>query len=283
MESVRPMYEWTRIISSEHASQEGIIVMNQEGRYDRQIQIWGEYSQRKIESTSIYLFGLELACGFEALKSLILSGISKFYLVREDGWDGQVEESFFKLGHETLEDLVKNLSELNSNVRGRIIDFQEFDLEKNDDDIICILWSGLNFCPFIQRIIDRNIPTIFMYSQGFCGWLQVFRNDHIVLRDGYPYHRYDFRFFHPPLGIIKMMKKSQEDSLDRRNYPFSFWISKYIFFNDSKEWNQDDFINFLPEHLRNEMTLSLRKVSIYDSESIAKEWIAKINPRYHLP
>lgn len=112
--------------ATENSDGENHVVIEKQRRYDRGIRVWGAHGQENLERSRVCLLNAG-ATGSEALKNLVLGGISFFTIV--DGKKVEptdlganylvTEES---LGHSRAECVAACLKELNENVNGSYID-----------------------------------------------------------------------------------------------------------------------------------------------------------------
>jgi len=105
---------------------ENNVARENQRRYDRGIRVWGAHGQENLEKSRVCLLNAG-ATGSEALKNLVLGGISFFTIVDGNkvkpsdlGANYLVTENC--LGHSRAECVAACLKELNENVHGSYID-----------------------------------------------------------------------------------------------------------------------------------------------------------------
>ena len=161
-------------------------------RYDRQLRIWGEHGQARLESCKVCL----LHCGptgVETIKNLVLGGIHSFTLVddalvtpRDLGNNFFVHES--DLGKGRAAAVAARLHELNASVAGAFVDESvDVVVEQNPDffaDFDVVVASRIpmkTLAKLDAACRARDIALVALDTLGLVGTVRLSKTEHRVL------------------------------------------------------------------------------------------------------
>lgn len=173
-------------------------------KYDRQIRLWANTGQDRLESSSVCIIGAS-ATGSEVIKNLVLPGIGEFTLVdsrlvSEDDLSGNFFLQEEDLGTSIALAVCANLLELNPDVSGYAITQPVLDLcaERN-------FWSQFNaviVCDHIEDLVlstlkkvlwNQNIPLLIVATVGFYGILHIVSKETTIVETHDPSKLFDLR------------------------------------------------------------------------------------------
>jgi amyloid beta precursor protein binding protein 1 len=160
-------------------------------RYDRQLRLWGEDGQDKLEKSNICLLNAS-STGTETLKNLVLPGIGSFTIV-----DGNlINESDFNnffisedyLGKSRAVITKELLNELNDRVKGNAIHKDPIELIENEPNFFkkfnIIIANNLpeDSVEKLAKICwECNIALFIQYTWGLLGYLRIIVPEHTVI------------------------------------------------------------------------------------------------------
>jgi len=120
-------------------------------RYDRQLRLWGEDGQARLEASNICLLNAS-ATGCETLKNLVLPGVGAFTIVDGKKVDETDFNNFFideaSLGKPRASATVALLNELNDRVKGKAFEV----------DPVHLVNTNIEFLHPFNVIIASNLP-----------------------------------------------------------------------------------------------------------------------------
>ena len=161
-------------------------------RYDRQLRIWGEHGQARLESCKVCL----LHCGptgVETIKNLVLGGIHSFTLVddalvtpRDLGNNFFVHES--DLGKGRAAAVAAHLHELNTSVSGAFVDESvDVVVDQNPDFfaaftvVVASRVSMKTLAKLDEACRARDVALVALDTLGLVGTVRLSRTEHRVL------------------------------------------------------------------------------------------------------
>ena len=161
-------------------------------RYDRQLRIWGEHGQARLESCKVCL----LHCGptgVETIKNLVLGGIHSFTLVddalvtpRDLGNNFFVHES--DLGKGRAAAVAAHLHELNTSVAGAFVDESvDVVVDQNPDffkDFTVVVASRVEMktlAKLDEACRARDVALVALDTLGLVGTVRLSKTEHRVL------------------------------------------------------------------------------------------------------
>jgi len=182
--------------------------MTDSEKYDRQLRLWGEDGQARLEKAHVCLINGG-ATGTESLKNLVLPGIGAFTIV--DGKKVGPEDlgnNFFLdthgLGHSRAVRATELLRELNDRVKGYSV----------EEDPVALINTKLEFFETFTVVVatdlpeaplrklasflyERNIPLVVPRSYGFIGSLRISTPEHTIIESKPDNPTDDLRIFNP--------------------------------------------------------------------------------------
>ena len=163
-------------------------------KYDRQTRLWGE-GQVLISKCSVLCFNSDAAIA-EILKNLILSGIGSV-CVTDDSVikDNDLLSNFFvtekDVGKKRAEVLLKNLLELNSDVKGKAVLQNPNEYISNKNNLNEILSYDIYITADLSEEFYRNIyrltkthnkRLISVSNNGLYGFMRIYENFHANMK-----------------------------------------------------------------------------------------------------
>lgn len=182
--------------------------MTDSEKYDRQLRLWGEDGQARLEKAHVCLINGG-ATGTETMKNLVLPGIGAFTIV--DGKKVGPEDlgnNFFldssSLGHSRAVRATELLRELNDRVKGYSV----------DEDPVALINTKLEFFEAFTVVVatdlpeaplrklaaflyEHNIPIIVPRSYGFVGYLRISTPEHTIIESKPDNPADDLRLYTP--------------------------------------------------------------------------------------
>eukprot|EP00210_Caulerpa_lentillifera_P008498 g8106.t1 len=155
-----------------------------DGRYDRQLRIWGTHGQRQLESARICVINSS-ATSSETLKNLVLGGIQSFTLIDEMSvTDSDFGNNYLvdleSLGQSRAETVAKLLHEFNPSISANVITesieetlktqprfFEHYSL------IIATQLTPSRAKAIVKKCEEFGVPFINVRSYGFIGYIQL--------------------------------------------------------------------------------------------------------------
>uniref|UniRef100_A0A7S0XEG0 NEDD8-activating enzyme E1 regulatory subunit n=1 Tax=Mantoniella antarctica TaxID=81844 RepID=A0A7S0XEG0_9CHLO len=194
-------------------------------RYDRQLRIWGEHGQARLEACKVCL----LHCGptgAEAVKNLVLGGIQSFTLVdkavvapRDLGNNFMVEAA--DLGTSKAKAVAALLKELNSSVAGSFVDEAPEDIIANDPaffkDFTVVVATQMASAPAaaLDAICrEHGVVLVVLRSYGLAGTVRLSLGEHAVIEAKPEESDFDLRLSHPWPALWDFAQSFDLPSLD---------------------------------------------------------------------
>ncbi|EGG14761.1 amyloid beta precursor protein-binding protein 1 [Cavenderia fasciculata] len=225
-------------------------------KYDRQLRLWGEDGQAKLEKSHICLIN-GTATGTETLKNLVLPGIGAFTVV--DGnkvGASDLGNNFFLdttcLGHSRALKVSEYLRELNDRVKGssceedpvalisdKITFFKDFDL------VIANKLPEQSLITLAAYLYENNIPLLIVNSYGYIGYLRIVTPEHQIIESKPDTPLDDLRIYNPWKEL-----EVESDNVDLSNMnaqqhshvPYILLLVKFL-----KEWRNEKNNGKMPE------------------------------------
>ncbi|KAF2075815.1 hypothetical protein CYY_002898 [Polysphondylium violaceum] len=219
--------------------------MTDSEKYDRQLRLWGEDGQAKLEKSHICLLN-GTALGTETLKNLVLPGIGAFTVVDSHKVaESDLGNNFFvekkTLGQSRARVVCELLRELNDRVKG-------FSVE---EDPVYLINNNISFFKdfslvFANRIpetalvtlsaylYENNIPLVVGNSYGYIGYLRVSVPEHQIIESKPDNPMDDLRIINPFKELDEATQKIELTGLNSQeltHVPYVYLMIKFI-----KEW-----------------------------------------------
>jgi amyloid beta precursor protein binding protein 1 len=206
-----------------------IIHMTDSEKYDRQLRLWGEDGQARLEKAHVCLINGG-ATGSETLKNLVLPGIGAFTIV--DGKKVGPEDlgnNFFldaqSQGHSRAVRVTELLRELNDRVKGYSV----------DEDPVALINTKLEFFDTFTIVVacdmpegalrklaahlyERNIPLVIPRSYGFIGYLRIATPEHTIIESKPDNPTDDLRIFSPFAELQAYADSVQLEGMDSAHH-----------------------------------------------------------------
>jgi NEDD8-activating enzyme E1 regulatory subunit len=200
-------------------------------KYDRQLRLWGFEGQRSLANAHVLCFGMN-AAATETLKNLVLPGLGYFTIVA--GGEGREElvneedraSNFFvsKIGESKGEAVVRELLELNSDVKGQFIkSIDPLLFLKGAEEflktvsLVIIEDSGESVEDLVREILRMKplMKMVYLKSAGLLGCVKLIGKQQQILES-----RQEERNF-PDLRISRPFESLKQfcDSMDLNSLP----------------------------------------------------------------
>ncbi|CAL8097439.1 unnamed protein product [Orchesella dallaii] len=189
-------------------------------KYDRQLRLWGDHGQNKLERSQVCLINAN-ATGTEILKSLVLPGCGSFVIV--DGHRVTQEDignNFFldvdSLNKSRAECAVRLLLELNADVAGEAI-ADHPDSLLNTDPKFFNRFTVVIGCHLGERVLatlskvlwESGIPFLHVQTTGMIGWIRIQQNEHTIIESHPDNPKSDLRLDVPFPELVSHMDSIQ--------------------------------------------------------------------------
>eukprot|EP01100_Stratorugosa_tubuloviscum_P003647 TRINITY_DN1888_c0_g1_i1.p1 TRINITY_DN1888_c0_g1~~TRINITY_DN1888_c0_g1_i1.p1 ORF type:complete len:521 (-),score=235.08 TRINITY_DN1888_c0_g1_i1:106-1668(-) len=161
-------------------------------RYDRQLRLWGEEGQEKLETSKLLLIGAN-ATGTELLKNLVLPGIGSFTLLDNKKVSAaDTGNNFFvttdSIGQSRAAVTSNLLQELNELVSANFVDEDPEKLIAETPEfftkftvvIVCELNEN-SLRKLAEQLYNAQIPLVIVQTCGFVASLRLVLREHTVL------------------------------------------------------------------------------------------------------
>lgn len=184
----------------------GLIPINKQEKYDRQLRLWASSGQTRLEHSSVLVCQPTIT-SLELLKNLVLPGIGHFTILdtARSVSERDLAANFYlrddDIGKDWTETVVKNLGELNEDVESEVIHVKDMDdwwVEVTQD-----FWANydLVIMPYeyqraLRDLYELNIPTIVINTVGFYGYMRVVTQEFEVV-ETHPETLLDLRVLNP--------------------------------------------------------------------------------------
>ncbi|WWD17675.1 hypothetical protein CI109_102116 [Kwoniella shandongensis] len=209
-------------------------------RYDRQLRLWASAGQRSLEQARVLLIGPD-ATGCQALKNLVLPGISHFTILSPNITTSQdVATNFFlhpdSVSSSIADESVKYLKELNPSVEGTARVEDPLSLISSEPDYFLsftlIIASNVEPSLLLQladllwdasaTVGGPDIPLIAIRNSGFVGRVEIQLREHSVV-DTHPDTSHTLRL-DAPFPSLEQHARSLDyatmDSMDHSHIPW---------------------------------------------------------------
>ncbi|KAH8329618.1 hypothetical protein KR074_000869 [Drosophila pseudoananassae] len=204
-------------------------------KYDRQIRLWGEHGQTRLEG-AIVCFVNVTAVGCETAKALVLPGIGAFTVV--DGSTVKEEDlgnNFFLdpsyLGKSKAFACTELLQELNPDVHGDYADESSDSILANRpyffDSFDLVIASNLNEKSLIalaDRLWTVNVPLLYCRSLGMMGTIRLQLREHCIVEAHPDNRQFDLRLEHPFDALREHLEGTEVTS----KVPWLLVLHKYL-------------------------------------------------------
>ncbi|KAJ9128204.1 hypothetical protein QFC24_000496 [Naganishia onofrii] len=184
-------------------------------RYDRQLRLWASAGQKSLEQAKILLIGAD-ATGCQALKNLVLPGISHFTVISDAIVQPRdIATNFFlvpdSMGLSTAEETTRHLKELNPSVEGCSRQADPLQLLKDEPEFFTsfTMILSVNSAPEFELALSDliwsasdnesmtpDISLITVRNSGFVGKMRVQYRQHCIV-DTHPDSTHTLRLDQP--------------------------------------------------------------------------------------
>lgn len=178
--------------------------MTDQKRYDRQLRLWGEVGQARLEETRLLVIGSDCVAT-ESLKSIILPGVGHVTIADDHVIDElDLETNFFvevaDEGKLRGEITLKNLVELNDRVTGEFknMSFEQVLADKEFVNSFDIILCSNQVHENVVQLTDvtKNI-IIEVTTNGFYGLVKTYFDSHVIFNIGDENMKMDLRIMNP--------------------------------------------------------------------------------------
>ncbi|WVR06064.1 hypothetical protein IAU60_003092 [Kwoniella sp. DSM 27419] len=210
-------------------------------RYDRQLRLWASAGQRSLESARVLLVGAD-ATGCQALKNLVLPGISHFTILSPKlTTPRDVATNFFlhpnSIGQAIAPETVRFLKELNPSVEGsaRVQDLASILANEPDFVTSFSLIIASNVEPDLElQLADLlwqasstvggpDIPLIAVRNSGFVGRVEIQLREHTVV-DTHPDTTHTLRLDVPFPALEQHARSLDYSTMDSMEHSHIPWV-----------------------------------------------------------
>lgn len=155
-----------------------------DGRYDRQLRIWGAHGQRRFESSRICVINSS-ATSSETLKNLVLGGLHSFTLIDDTLLsDADFGNNYLvdptSLHQPRAEVVAKLLLEFNPSISANVLIDSFEEVIKNHPDfledyslIITTQLAPSRVRSIVEKCEKCGVPLLNVRSYGLVGYIQV--------------------------------------------------------------------------------------------------------------
>ncbi|KAN0024848.1 hypothetical protein ACTFIV_009257 [Dictyostelium citrinum] len=214
-------------------------------KYDRQLRLWGEDGQSKLERSHILLLNGS-ATGTETLKNLVLPGIGSFTVVdNKKVTESDLGNNFFversSLGKSRATVVCELLRELNDRVKGFSVEECPIHLINNNisffKDFSLVVANRLPeeaVLTLSQYLNEQNIPLLITNSYGYIGYLRISTPEHQIIESKPDDPIDDLRIYNPFKQLVDMADALELDKLNTQQHshvPYVLLLIKFL-----KEW-----------------------------------------------
>ncbi len=201
------------------------------GKYDRQLRLWGERGQKALAKAHVLLCGCD-ATGTETLKNMVLPGIGKFTIYddkvtseRDLGVNFFVTESQVKECVPRAEAVCELLCELNSDVEGfwEAVSVNEMITEnpsfmKGFSLVICNVNNPSCMYKVASAAWSCGVPMVCVRGCGLVGDVRLQYNEHCVVESHPDTETIDLRLSQPWEELVKYAKGFDLNALDDKTH-----------------------------------------------------------------
>ncbi len=267
-----PDVDMTKSNSTHNARTSPSIDKNQ--RYDRGIRIWGAEGQHLLESSTICLLNAS-ATGAEALKNLVLGGISSFTVVDDrEVTEADMGSNFMlhpgALGKSRAQTVTEAVKELNELVEGSFVEDNARNVIENNPDffkpfsIVIATQLREQDAVALDAICRGNdIPVVYAKSYGLVGSVRNSIREHRVIESKPDSVVQDYRFGRPWPALAELAAgfdlstSSTMTSADHSHVPYGILYVKAT-------------LEYAQRHGANEMPSSMPERNEY--REVIKSW-----------
>jgi len=219
--------------------------MTDSEKYDRQLRLWGEDGQAKLEKSHICLLN-GTALGTETLKNLVLPGIGAFTVVDNNKvLESDLGNNFFverkNVGQSRASVVCELLRELNDRVKGFSVEEDPVYLINNNisffKDFSLVFANRIPETAIVtlsNYLYENNIPLLIGTSYGYIGGLRVSVPEHQIIESKPDTPMDDLRIYNPFKELEEAAHKVELAGLNSQeltHVPYVYLMIKFI-----KEW-----------------------------------------------
>lgn len=217
-------------------------------RYDRQLRLWANDGQSRLESSHVCLINATVT-GAETLKNLVLPGIGEFTIiddriVNSNDLTGNFFLQSSQIGMPIAQAMRDCLIELNPESKGHAV-------ETKLSHLLSLPQSWLNFSvvvvcgnltstelELLQSILwQENIPLFIVATCGFYGSLRIIRKQATVIETHDPSKTFDLRIDRPWPELEQFAASFDMKALDDTEH--AHVPSVVIFIKALQQWKAD--------------------------------------------
>ena len=218
-----------------------------EQKYDRQLRLWKEHGQQRLEATHVLLINAS-ATGTELLKNLVLPSIKAFTIVDPrvvSAEDADLDNNFFvpadTVGKARAQVATDLLQELNDDVKGYAVDMAFSDVLQREPDYLAkfqlVIATQMSLEDLVldrvsQYCAQHQIPLVISRSYGLTGYVRLQLPEHPVI-ETHPENPIDLRLDQPWPELVEHCNKTSfiGDSLFVSHIPYVVILIKAL-----QEW-----------------------------------------------
>lgn len=225
-----------------------IMTTNKDTRYDRQLRLWAQDGQNKLEKARVCVIGWSPLTS-EILKNLVLPGIGSFVIVLEKTVEEEdLSGNFFietgDIGKPICYAMTKSLLELNPDVSGDGVFlsllaaiategfFNDFNVVVTDNVAMDSAFEKLRLV-----LWEKRIPLFIANTAGLYGSLHVIAPETTIIDTHDPSKVYDLRIDSPWPELQHFVDSFDLDSLDDVDHAHVPYV--VIFIKALLQWKED--------------------------------------------
>ena len=242
--------------------------MTDQQRYDRQLRLWGEVAQQRLENSKLLAIGSDCVAT-EYLKSVILPGIG-YIMIADDHQidDLDIETNFFveitDMNKQRGEITLQNLLELNDRVKGEFkqITLHEI-IETNNqthfiDQFNVIVCSNQRHSEVIELSQMTEYPVIEIVTNGYLGYVKAYYKSFVIFDNGED-KMMDLRIQESFPKLTEFYQSIDIPSLNKEDHshiPFPLILMYAL-----NEWRKENNTNSIPKKIteKNRLKEIIRK------------------------
>ena len=222
--------------------QNSCILNDKSAKYDRQLRLWGNHGQNRLESSRVCLINASTV-GTETLKSIVLPGVGYFTIIDDNCvTEEDVANNFFlpndSIGENRAKVASSNLCELNPDVIGDYLGESIDIILSNRPEYLktfnLVIASNLNentVKKLGEYLWNENVPFIILKSYGFIGYMRIVSNEHKIV-EAHPDNVIpDLRLDKPFEELVQFCNSIDLDNLkdaDHSHIPYLIILYKYL-------------------------------------------------------
>ena len=225
--------------------------MTDQQRYDRQLRLWGDAAQQRLEHARLLFIGSDCVAT-ESLKSIVLPGIGHVTIADTQIIDEYDTETNFFLevkdaGKQRGEIVLQNLLELNDRVKGEFVKkslkeiIEDKQFIETFDIIAC---SNQIHEEVIALSTVTELPILEIVTNGYFGYVKAYFKSHVIFDIGQDNLKMDLRISHPFPKLQEYFDSFNYETMTKdqhKHLPFPIILYKAL-----KQWQKENNTTAIP-------------------------------------